>query len=90
MTTALLDQKITYEDYLAWENNQAERHEFIGGRIFAMTGATQKHNLVITNLGFALRRELQGTPLPRAAARYEAARSGHRGGLLPGPHGLLQ
>jgi len=61
MTTALLDQKITYGDYLAWENNQAERHEFIGGRIFAMTGATQKHNLVITNLGFALRRELQGT-----------------------------
>ena len=62
MSTALHDQKLTYAEYLAWENDQADRHEFIGGRIFAMTGAIQKHNLVVTNVGFALRRGLQGTP----------------------------
>lgn len=42
MQTAL-QQRFTAEDYLAWEETQVEKHEFVAGEVFAMTGA--RHTL---------------------------------------------
>ena len=48
--------------YLAWEAGQAERHEFVDGEIYAMTGARDSHNRVALNLAAALKSALRGTP----------------------------
>jgi len=50
------------QDYLAWERRQETRHEFLDGEIFAMTGASRKHNLVCGNIFSALHTQLRGKP----------------------------
>lgn len=49
-------------DYLIWEADQTERHEFVGGEIFAMMGAEDRHCTVTGNVCMALRKHLSGTP----------------------------
>lgn len=44
----------TLPEFLAWEERQEERYEFIGGKIFAMVGASLAHNRIIRNLSYAL------------------------------------
>ncbi|MBN8509911.1 MAG: Uma2 family endonuclease [Burkholderiales bacterium] len=54
--------KPTLDDYLRWENEQPERHEYVRGEIFAMVGARRVHGVVVTNLSAALRSALRGSP----------------------------
>ncbi len=60
MGTPLL--KTTLEDYLRWENEQPEKHEFHRGEIFAMVGARRVHGRVVANLASALVNALRGSP----------------------------
>lgn len=53
---------MTADDYLAWEAQQAERHEFIDGEIVAMAGAEDRHVTAAGNAFVALRQHLAGTP----------------------------
>ena len=53
---------MTAADYLAWEAQQKDRHEFVGGEIFAMAGAEDKHVTVAGNLYMTLRQHLSGSP----------------------------
>jgi hypothetical protein len=43
-------QKMTIEEYLAWELDQDIRYEYINGEVFAMTGGTIPHNDLALNL----------------------------------------
>lgn len=52
----------TVEQFLSWENEQPERHEFVGGEVFAMTGARDGHNTIAGNVFAKLRSHLRGTP----------------------------
>ena len=52
----------TFDDYLEWENQQAQRHEFIRGEVFAMAGGTDVHNEVCLNLATRLHQHLRGSP----------------------------
>jgi Uma2 family endonuclease len=36
---------LSFEDYLAFEENSSEKHEFVEGQLFLMARATEKHNL---------------------------------------------
>jgi Uma2 family endonuclease len=45
----------TREEYLAWEERQERRHEFVAGRVVAMTGARNRHELIRMNIAVALR-----------------------------------
>ena len=36
--------KMTLAEFMAWENEQTERHEFYRGEIFGMVGGTARHN----------------------------------------------
>lgn len=54
--------KPTISDYLAWENDQPERHEFYRGEIFAMVGARRVHGLIGGNLFAELKSHLKGSP----------------------------
>ena len=53
---------LTAAAYLAWEETQAERHEFIDGEVFAMAGAEDRHVTAAMNIAFALRQHLAGSP----------------------------
>ncbi len=55
-------QKMSLDDFLAWENTQATRHEFWRGEVFAMVGARRVHGLVSGNLFAALKLHLKGSP----------------------------
>jgi len=37
------------QEYLAWERQQETRHEYVNGEIYAMRGASRKHNLICLN-----------------------------------------
>lgn len=49
-------------EYLALEARSPVRHEYIAGEIFAMTGASIRHNVIALNLASAIRTHLRGTP----------------------------
>lgn len=49
-------------DYLAFEDASAQRHEYVGGRIHAMTGGTMRHNRIALNAASWLVAQLSGTP----------------------------
>lgn len=54
--------KLTLEDYLRWENEQPERHEFYRGEVFAMVGGRRVHGRVVANLSRAIGNALSGSP----------------------------
>lgn len=41
---------LTVEEYYALEETSSVRHEYVGGFIHAMTGATRRHNRIIGNI----------------------------------------
>ncbi len=49
------------EDYLAYEHEQLQRHELVDGYLYAMTGASDRHEEIALNLAAALRIHLRGT-----------------------------
>ncbi|MBO3464390.1 Uma2 family endonuclease [Aetokthonos hydrillicola] len=56
-----LDQLMTPEEYLEWEEQQPVKYEYINGQVFAMTGGTIPHNDIALNLATALKSHLRGT-----------------------------
>jgi Uma2 family endonuclease len=57
------EQKIyTPKEYLEFEINSEERHEFINGEIVLMTGGTPNHNQIALNLSGALNFALKRQP----------------------------
>ena len=59
---ALTQPKLTLEAYLAWENEQPEKHEFHRGEVFAMVGARRAHGRVVGNIARHLGNQLAGSP----------------------------
>lgn len=53
--------KLAEDEYLKLEESSAVRHEYVDGRIFAMTGATYAHNVIGTNLTVAFGARLRGS-----------------------------
>lgn len=53
---------VTVGEYLAMENSSPERHEYLDGVIYAMSGASPRHNLLVGNLHGMLRAGLRGRP----------------------------
>jgi Uma2 family endonuclease len=62
MGSAAQKPVFTAEDYLAWEPAQRDRHEYLGGEVFAMAGADDRHVTVAGNFYMALRQHLSGSP----------------------------
>ena len=64
--------------YLAFEESSAVKHEFVGGEIHAMSGASLAHNKIALNIATALRAALRGGPcqvfMADVKVRLEAAR----------------
>ena len=64
--TALPQQKAetlyTIEEYLAFEREAEERHEYLDGVIYAMAGESPEHGDISTNLIYGLTGQLQDKP----------------------------
>ena len=54
--------RCTPEEYLARERDARERHEYYHGEVFAMSGGTPQHSLIIANVNGELRAALKGKP----------------------------
>ena len=54
--------KMSLSDFLAWEDEQIEKHEFYQGEVFAMVGARRVHECVVSNLVVELGSALRGSP----------------------------
>ena len=54
-------KKVTEAQYLKMERAAETKNEFRDGEIYAMTGASVRHNLIASNLLFSLRSQLRGS-----------------------------
>ena len=55
--------RYTPEEYLATERrNTQQRSEYLAGEIFAMGGASERHNLIVTNIVRELSIQMKGRP----------------------------
>ena len=57
-----LRQRMTLEEFLAWEEQQELRYEFDGFQPVAMTGGTAAHDSISLNLAASLVVRLRGKP----------------------------
>lgn len=55
-------RRCTTDEYLALERSHPERHQYLAGEMFAMGGASERHNLIVTNLVRDLSLQLKGRP----------------------------
>jgi Uma2 family endonuclease len=62
MGEAALRAPISEQEYLAFERAAEERHEYLGGEIFAMSGGTWEHSLIASNINGELRAALLERP----------------------------
>lgn len=61
MAYALKD-RVSPEAYMEMEMASPERHEYVDGEVFLMTGAASAHNLININLVSLIRDHLRGGP----------------------------
>lgn len=59
---ALRHPSMTPEEYLKFERESEEKHEYFAGEIFAMTGASLNHNVITLNVGAMLHAQLRKRP----------------------------
>ena len=53
--------RLTPEEYFAWEGTQEEKHDYIHGEVFTVSGATRTHVDIAGNFYIALRLAFRGT-----------------------------
>lgn len=54
--------RTTPDEYLALERQAEHRSEYLDGEVFAMAGASRRHNLICLNVGAELRDQLRRRP----------------------------
>jgi Uma2 family endonuclease len=52
--------RFTPEEYFAWEEQQIEKHEYLSGEVYAMTGGTVNHSRIALKFGALLDNHLSG------------------------------
>ena len=49
-------------EFLRFENGRPERHEFVAGEVFGMSGGTLRHSQIIQNISFVFMTRTRGGP----------------------------
>ncbi len=60
--TALPHERLTLDEFVAWELAQEARHEWLAGDIFAFAGGTIEHAAIAGNLFVVVADHVRGTP----------------------------
>ena len=53
---------MSLDEFLRFENAHPERHEFVAGEVFGMSGGTLRHSRIIQNISFTLTSRMRGGP----------------------------
>lgn len=61
MSAVVKENFISVEDYLAGELIAETKHEYIGGRVYAMAGASKNHESIAANVLAEIRQHLKGS-----------------------------
>jgi Uma2 family endonuclease len=56
------DPYMTESEYLAFERESDIRHEYVDGEIYAMSGGSWNHSVIISNTNRSLGNQLEGQP----------------------------
>lgn len=62
MSLPIEKHRYTVTEYLSFEHDATERHEYRDGEILAMAGGSYNHSLIAMNTGGELRQTLKGKP----------------------------
>ena len=62
MTAPKQPELVSIADYLEAERYSPVKHEYVDGHVYAMTGTSKVHNLIVGNLAGILRNHLWGGP----------------------------
>jgi Uma2 family endonuclease len=65
------DKRYTYADYKAWELDEGERYELIGGEAYAMSAPNDFHQAISAELTRQFANFLHGKPCKVRAAPYD-------------------
>jgi Uma2 family endonuclease len=60
MSNAASDPRMSAAEFLAWEREQTDKHEFCDGEVFAMAGGSPRHNLLSSAIAAELRAAVRG------------------------------
>ena len=60
MSTAPSQHPVSIADYLAGEADARNKHEYVTGSVYAMVGASNRHNRIATNTTVAFGSQLRG------------------------------
>lgn len=60
--TAQPEQYISLEEYFKLDETSGNKHEYYQGAVYAMTGASENHNLIVMAVGSNLNNQLDGKP----------------------------
>lgn len=78
MKQSAAQKLMSEEEYLAFEAKSKIRHEFMDGEIYAMAGASRRHNLATTNISTELNLQLRETDCEVYASDFRVKiREGH-------------
>jgi Uma2 family endonuclease len=55
-------EQISSDEYLRGEDIASTKHEYLDGRVYAMAGASERHNRIALNIAFQLRGATRGKP----------------------------
>ncbi|MCA1977700.1 MAG: Uma2 family endonuclease [Thiobacillus sp.] len=62
MSQAHVHSPVDEADYLRFEETASSKHELVGGEIYTMAGASERHNRIAGNIFFHLRTATRGKP----------------------------
>lgn len=78
MSKATAEKLMTEAEYLAFEEKSKIKHEYMDGEIFAMAGASRKHNLATANISRVLGNQLEESNCEVYASDFRVRiREGH-------------
>jgi Uma2 family endonuclease len=75
--------RVSEADYLDWENRARDKHEYVAGEIFAMAGASERHNRISGNIFFHLRLATRGHSCRAFMSDMKLRIAGHRSYYYP-------
>lgn len=62
MAVPQIQAEFDLDAFLQWEETQPERHEYLAGEVFPMSGGSDTHYTILGNTYSALKSALQGSP----------------------------
>ena len=83
MASTALKAPTTLDEFLAWEDEQPERYEFLDGLVRMMTGGTEDHDRLSVNLIALLRNALRGGPCSVHASNLKVVSRAGNASMYP-------